>query len=83
MDQMGGVMFVEAYKRCYDFAGRDEYKVIPMNCPIGKECCVGGFVWIGEEKPEYSVEYECEFYDKDSFKEYDCKADCNFYGGVK
>lgn len=83
MEQMGGVMLVEVYKRCYDFAGRDEFKVMPYTCPVKKEFCFGGYVWIGEEKPEYDVKAECEYYDKDSFKVYDNCIECNFDLEVK
>jgi hypothetical protein len=63
-------MLVKVYKQCYDFTGRDEYKVFPHSCPmsfnnydlsvfnesqINHKFCFGGFVWIGDEKPEYSI----------------------------
>lgn len=82
MEAMGGVMFAEVYKRCYEFAGRDEFKVIPLSCPIGREFCFGGYVWIGEECPVYDIKAECEFYDQNSFKDYDCRVECNFYKEV-
>jgi hypothetical protein len=71
-------MLVKAYKRCYElYPGRDEYKVFVPSCSKNKEFCFGGFVWIGDERPEYSIEKECEYYDKDSFKEYDKCLECN------
>jgi len=86
-------MLIKVYKRCYDFVGRDEYKVIPYGkCPLCFDnfnesemsgFCFGGFVWIGDKKPEYSVEKECKYYDKDSFKVYDNCVECNFDFEVK
>lgn len=71
-------MLLKAYKRCYElYAGRDEYKVICYKCPNDKEFCFGGFVRIGDETVEYTVEASCEFYDKDSFKECDECIECN------
>jgi len=72
-------MFVEVYKRCYDFAGRDEFKVIPYKCPMDRGFCFGGYVWIGEECPVYDIKEECKYYDENSFKDYDNRVECNFY----
>lgn len=71
-------MLLKAYKRCYElYEGRDEYKVICYKCPKNKEFCFGGFVSIGDETVEYSIQKECEFYDQGSFKEYDECLECN------
>lgn len=70
-------MLLKAYKRCYDFGGRDEYKVICYQCPKDKEFCFGGFVNIGDKTVDYSIKEECEFYDQGSFKEYDGCLECN------
>jgi hypothetical protein len=83
MEVMGGAMLVEVYKRCYDFAGRDEFKVIPYKCPMNKKFCFGGYVWIGEDSPVYDIKEECKCYDKDSFKSYDNRIECNFYLGME
>jgi hypothetical protein len=95
MEVMGGRMLVKVYRRCYDFAGRDEYKVIPHNCPmcfnnydlsvfneseiIRHKFCLGGFVWVGDKTIEYSIKEECKYYDQNSFKDYDNCVECNFH----
>lgn len=92
------VMLEKVYKRCYDFSGRDEFKVIPYNCPmshnnydlsvfdeseINHKFCFGGFVWIGDKSPVYDIKEECKYYDKDSFKAYDNCIECNFHLSVE
>jgi hypothetical protein len=71
-------MLVKAYKRCYElYPGRDEYTVKCYTCSKGKDFCFGGFVSIGDKTVEYSIEKECEYYDKNSFNEWKECLECN------
>ena len=65
-------------KQCYDLGcDRTEYKVFPYECPINREYCFGGRVWIGEIKPECTIDDVCKFCDVNSFEDFYNRVDCS------
>ena len=70
-------------RRCYDIGvDKTEYMVFPDNCPIERKYCFGGRVWIGENKPEFTIEDICKYYMKDTFNDFENKIGCNYDGRV-
>lgn len=76
-------MLIKVYRKCYDFLGQDEFIIVPRSCPLQKNYCFGGYVWIGDKSPIYDIKDGCKYYDKDSFKVYDNCVECNFYSNVE
>ena len=71
-------MLVDAYMKCYA-TYRDEFMVIPKHCPLNKEFCYGGTQCVGDEKVEFNIMSECEYYDNDSYNRCnDGCIECNF-----
>lgn len=75
----------KVFRQCYDIGKYDksEYKVFPQECPINREYCFGGFMWIGELKPEFTIEDVCKHYIDKTFSDFENKVGCNYNGRVK
>lgn len=73
-------MLISVNMRCYynEVVHRDEFEIIPKNCPLSDGVCVRGVQWITDSGVEFMNLGKCYFYDYDSYMVSDNTLECNF-----